>query len=475
MESSKRALRACEACKRRKVKCNGNRERCQQCSHLNLHCIYTAPKTPRAPVRCSRNGVIEKYKQEVGQSRVACNDRRPVLPRPEPETQYNDYFFLGLVPSYEKAVYISHPIVNSAELRNCIYRMGDDQEAKAFVFASAAITLTLSTVDNQWTPNLVERIRDLAYSAITLLGPIRINANVTVLTVLTSLFIHNCLFPLGHPSSAFLYLRQATSMIEVLRVGEGHASAHLSTENYQQRLRLYWLLFIQERFVAISERQSTSLFPISELPQRVSGMPYETHRYFLRLIELFKLIDKTFIQHWVEQNHSTVRDTGLSSAWVMEKCRELLLDSEVAEMDFQSLNTMQQADLTITRHWLVTHVWRIAMSNGLLETFATDDCLSLLFPIQLSNRLRREVSNCPIESIAIHGHGIVKKLFQLSDTVADVILRIPAFSVEDSFNRLDDLIFLLKLTFGLPNLEARQKEVLGEKLEKLQQLSAGGL
>lgn len=418
--------------------------------------------------------MIEKYKKDIGQSQAACSDRRPILLRPESETQYNEGFFLDLVPSYEKAVYSSHPIVGPAELRSCIYRMSDDEEAKAFVFASAAITLTLTTVNNQWTPILVQKIRDLACSTIALVGPMRINANVTVLTVLTSLFIHNCLFPLGHPSSAFLYLRQASSMIEVLRVGEGHACTHLSTEVQQQRLRLYWLLFIQERFVAISERQSTTLFPISQLPQRDLSMPYETHRYFLRLIELFKLIDKTFIQHWVKQSHSIATDMGLNSAWVMEKCRELLLDSEVAEMDFQSLNTMQQADLTITRHWLVTHVWRIAMSNGLLETFATDDCLSLLFPIQLSNRLRREVSNCPIESIAIHGHGIVKKLFQLSDTVADVILQIPAFSVEDSVSRLDDLIFLLKLTFGLPSLEARQKEILGEKLEKLQQLSAGG-
>jgi len=55
----KRSSQACDACKLRKVKCNGQ-ARCQQCSHLDLKCVYSAPRQRRKPSK--RGEVIERYK-----------------------------------------------------------------------------------------------------------------------------------------------------------------------------------------------------------------------------------------------------------------------------------------------------------------------------------------------------------------------------------------------------------------------------
>lgn len=60
--SSKRVSKACDACKLRKVKCNGQ-IRCQQCSHLGLLCVYSASSSKRAQGK--RGRIISEYKNKT--------------------------------------------------------------------------------------------------------------------------------------------------------------------------------------------------------------------------------------------------------------------------------------------------------------------------------------------------------------------------------------------------------------------------
>lgn len=61
MDSRQRVSRACDPCKLRKVKCNGQ-QRCQQCEHLNLKCAYSAVPAKKR-VQGKRGHVISKYKE----------------------------------------------------------------------------------------------------------------------------------------------------------------------------------------------------------------------------------------------------------------------------------------------------------------------------------------------------------------------------------------------------------------------------
>lgn len=70
----KRVSKACDACKLRKVKCNGQ-ERCQQCSHLGLRCIYSVSAKPRSQGR--RGRVITEYKNKTANG-IATSP--PILP-----------------------------------------------------------------------------------------------------------------------------------------------------------------------------------------------------------------------------------------------------------------------------------------------------------------------------------------------------------------------------------------------------------
>jgi len=60
--NQKRASKACDACKRRKVKCNGQ-ERCQQCAHLGLRCVYSASGKQRSQGK--RGHVISEFRKQT--------------------------------------------------------------------------------------------------------------------------------------------------------------------------------------------------------------------------------------------------------------------------------------------------------------------------------------------------------------------------------------------------------------------------
>jgi hypothetical protein len=60
--SQKRVSKACDACKRRKVRCNGQ-TRCQQCAHLGLRCIYSPSGKQRSQGK--RGHIISEFRSQT--------------------------------------------------------------------------------------------------------------------------------------------------------------------------------------------------------------------------------------------------------------------------------------------------------------------------------------------------------------------------------------------------------------------------
>lgn len=110
------------------------------------------------------------------------------------------------------------------------------------------------------------------------------------------------------------------------------------------------------------------------------------------------------------------------------------------------------------------------MSKTLLSSKSSKGCLSLLFPVRLSQQLRLQVTSMSREAIEIHGSGIVQKLFEITDTIADVLINIPAGNLEETALRVDDFIFLLEFVFTFPTLDQTRRGILRSKLETLQSM-----
>jgi hypothetical protein len=60
--AQKRVSKACDACKRRKVRCNGQ-TRCQQCAHLGLRCIYSPSSKQRSQGK--RGHIISEFRNQT--------------------------------------------------------------------------------------------------------------------------------------------------------------------------------------------------------------------------------------------------------------------------------------------------------------------------------------------------------------------------------------------------------------------------
>lgn len=457
------------------MKCSGG-DICTECGHLNIRCAYT-PRAPKLKTRSRRGAVISQFKQSVAQSThpPTTSTATSTARKADQETnrdaglKHTKTFFLDLIPNYEASVFPPHPIIHSEDLRKHIERLDDDQESKAFVYAAGAVSFSLSPDGKQWTPQAASQTRDLIDIARSLCRPVDVSSKSSVIAIMTALFIHHCLYDLGEPQSAFLYARHALSMLELLRIRETAYDTSGPQMEGRIRRRLYWLLFIQERFLAISEYKNTVLLPLPFIDEQAPDLSASIDRYFSRLIKLFTLVDTTFVHGWLTQNNESNQHT-ISADWVKTKSREILRDAEEAEHDRDTLDSMQLADLTITRHWLATHVWRIAMSTGHLRSLASEESMSLFFPVQLADRLRQEVTTYSFESIEIHGTGIAQKLFELSDTLADLVLHVPAASLGEYADHIDLLVFLLRVTFRSAMLDGTRKAILEDKLHRIYSL-----
>lgn len=260
----------------------------------------------------------------------------------------------------------------------------------------------------------------------------------------------------------FFYLRQAISMLHMLRIENTAEMALLGPGERARRQRAYWECFIHERFTALSESMPICLEPLDTLPEHDPTLAPEVEQGWNLIIKTFKLIDREFIQLWLGDR------SLVTSEFIERKHQEL--DDDQWQTEVSMLSAMQQADLIITRQWLRTLVWQLAMSNILLSSESKTESLALTFPLRLSSQLRQFLTRMSHESVGIHGSGILSKLFEITDTIADVVIHLPQASTEDTLHRVDDIIFLKVFIFSFSRIESVHKRILMQKFEKMKEV-----
>lgn len=246
------------------------------------------------------------------------------------------------------------------------------------------------------------------------------------------------------------------------------SSSPFSVPERARRQRLYWQAYIHERFLAILDYRHAILPPLYTLPEDDCSIPIQVHEGFNQIIKLFRLLDTEFLTSWLDTQASARSGKNVTSTWIESKSRELEGDPEIDGRELANLSAMQRADLTITREWLRTLVWRLAMGQTLLSSRSSKECLSLLFPVRLSQTLRQQVSSMSPQDIGVHGSSITQKLFEITDTIADVLIHVPAATLDETALRIDDFLFILDFVLLFPQLDQTRRSILLEKLERLQ-------
>jgi hypothetical protein len=175
-------------------------------------------------------------------------------------------------------------------------------------------------------------------------------------------------------------------------------------------------------------------------------------------------------------------------AWVESKQAQLDKDeADAAEVDQQlranghdTLSEFQHVDLFVTRLWLRTVLWQLALSNGLLSSVPRQDAhegLSLEFPAQrLAVQLQNLVSRLgSVASISTQGTGIVQKLFEITSTVGEV-LALPVGNsrpVGEMEARVADFVVLVAWLSQFERIREEQRRYLEEKLDVLKAMYPG--
>lgn len=145
----------------------------------------------------------------------------------------------------------------------------------------------------------------------------------------------------------------------------------------------------------------------------------------------------------------------------------------LSEYQCRNLTDMQQVDLITTHLWLRSLLWRIALSK-LLTCDVSADSMSVFFPLQLSGQLQVLLTNISRDAFEVHGAGILQKIFDITNTFAEILVHAPPSSQWiDTDDRIADLIFLHNYLHSMSRFADAEKEILEEKCEKIRLLMTG--
>lgn len=412
-------------------------------------------------------------------------------------------YFLGLLPEFEELVYPVNPVLTPAEIRAAIHNMHHDYEDSALVHAYAAVTVNLTKIS--WTMNGC----DIAAQMNTLMqhcfwayrkaetsrerdgysGGLQDEMPVTVKRIMTCIWLEISLLAFKRFDRSYTILQEAISMVQMMNMHQYHqGDSRLGHVELCRRQRMYWEMYIHERFLFVMSGFPCTMGPLrTGLPFLDDSIPTHVAVGWNRLILLFQNIDEPFLAHWAAQQDPNRPSSApeLTSQWIESKQAQIDQDEADAleeERDMMArgcgaLVELQHADLFVTRLWLRTLVWQLALSKGLLRSEPTQNThvgLSLHFPAQrLSAQLRSLVSRLKsTSSVVFHGSGILQKLFEITSTVADVLaLPRSASQTEDEARaRLEDFFFLVHFIFSFERSQKHQRDYLREKLEVLQHM-----
>ncbi|KAL7940007.1 hypothetical protein V8C42DRAFT_338875 [Trichoderma barbatum] len=543
------AKRACDACRLRKVKCNG-RQPCQHCDHFNVCCIFSPRKGNRmtpvrgrlvAQLRGGRKKTANDYPPAIAPRPYSGDVAVPTASSPtsdfcgSPQSglfQSSPYtkHFISLIPLYEEYAYPFSPIITSAEVVKSIRLMQADPVHAAFVYAFGAVTISLTHTSWRLESNTSTCVRDLMARSLA----VRHNRNtvnmvtefpVTVRDIMTCIFLEICWMNFRRIDQAFLLVREAIAMLQMLHVERPLASDDKNPDidpavEFPRRQRLYWELFIHERFLTIIGGFPSILLPLSTgLPVADPSIPPNVQIGFRRIIRLFLIMDSDFLQHWMAQDAPDPnRCHDVTAQWIEHKQQQLDDDEVEAQHDNMSLlgtasylrnlssngsepqsmmtsltpsygglTELQQADLVVTRLWLRTLVWQLAMSRCLLRSVlpaSTHEAMSLVYLARrLMAQLRSLIRQCGcIASIRMQGIGTLLELLEVTNTVADVMALVPAATSDESGEqgvwrrdarnreRIADFAFLVQVLCSFDRIDQLQMDIISKKLERLKEM-----
>lgn len=175
------------------------------------------------------------------------------------------------------------------------------------------------------------------------------------------------------------------------------------------------------RYPVITSRRSFAILrnkplTLSKTPQFPSTRhDYESpeiHSGFMHLINTYHLLDVSFVDAWNECAQARVSATSY---------RILQARLNISHPISMALTSIQMADILVTQQWLRLIVWQSSMRQGLLSSTSAEESMTFHYPFIIANSLLSAIAPLPATAVDVHGMGIFEKIFEIANTMLDVI------------------------------------------------------
>jgi len=255
--------RACDACHRRKVKCDGINP-CRNCSSAQLSCTYLAIPQKKGP-KGSRAKVISELRETQRQTNLTARvarslnviaspptgpslDATPGLMTTDMLKECIEFFFANMYPTL--------PILHRGRLeQQALYA---DQNVDTYCLLTSLCAFMMIQPGMGVSTNdplgLDSFGGGLLQGNMLLEETLRVRKSYdhlespTQSSLVTSFFLFACYFGLDMHNKAWFHLREATTLAHILGLHKEETYSQFDAVESSRRRRLYWLLFVTERY-----------------------------------------------------------------------------------------------------------------------------------------------------------------------------------------------------------------------------------
>ncbi|KAF8854827.1 hypothetical protein BDZ45DRAFT_539264, partial [Acephala macrosclerotiorum] len=390
---------ACDACHVRKVRCDGANP-CNNCISTDLQCTYLA---------------VPKKKDEA-------------LLGFRPSPSVTEDLLRACINAFFNHKYPIMPILDQQNTLAILQSLGQDPEQYGLLTALCAVIVQQPEILEQPASGQLDKTGSTSWPSSDFLIKETIRArqfcdhieSPTLAAVQASFFLYAALFCLAKDNSAWFYIREAMTLLQLLRLHEEDTYANLADVQYATYCRrTFWLLFVTERAYALQRHRPLTLQRTISLPIVDPGPEATILSGFLDLVSLFQNFDDTFLSLW------NLSETDLpASTQSLVQLQDIL---KFAIPNVSERTEIQQADLLVSRQWLKTMVWQLCVSNGLLSSASTNESMSFNYPVTIARDVVLVSRLLPPKAFEANGIGILEKVFDIGCSLADVLSLHPNF------------------------------------------------
>lgn len=220
----------------------------------------------------------------------------------------------------------------------------------------------------------------------------------------TSFFMHVAYTNLGRLTTSTLLLREAVTIAYILNLHRPSHYDEVTAIERENHLRMFWILFITERAHATQHDIPCVMTVDPDMPELDAETQPSVLSPLIMLCRMFR--------SFCEGSSASLTPESLTSF-----NNQLLRIPTMTENHHE----LQKADLSVTQQWIRLMFWKMAINKVVMSASSTDDIRSVFFPISLAKDLLSNISTLSIDSLEAHGVGMQLKLFEVTNSVADII------------------------------------------------------